>query len=73
MHKRFAKAADNKRNDFDFGHTFAPEILKHYNYENAIVMFRPPHLHAKFEDPFVAITDPEESVLNIERFFDDNQ
>ncbi|XP_065060543.1 protein disulfide-isomerase A3-like [Rhopilema esculentum] len=73
MHKRFAKAADNKRNDFDFAHTFAPEILKHYNYENAIVIFRPSHLHAKFEDPFVAITDPEESVLNIERFIDDNQ
>ena len=48
LHKKFDKAANNKRNDFDFAHTFVPEILQNYKFENAIVLFRPSHLHAKF-------------------------
>lgn len=73
MHKKFDKAANSKRNDFDFAHTFAPEILESYKFENAIVLFRPPYLHAKFEEPFIAMTNQEENVYNIERFIDDNQ
>eukprot|EP00112_Aurelia_sp_Birch-Aquarium-sp1_P016266 Seg3673.1 transcript_id=Seg3673.1/GoldUCD/mRNA.D3Y31 product="Protein disulfide-isomerase A3" protein_id=Seg3673.1/GoldUCD/D3Y31 len=73
LHKRFEKVASNKRNDFDFGHTFAPEILQHYKYENAIVLFRPVHMHAKFEDPVAVINNEEESVYNIEQFIDVNQ
>ena len=67
------KAADSKRNDFEFAHTFAPEILKNYKFENAIVLFRPPHLHAKFEDPFLPFSNEDENVYNIEKFIDENQ
>ena len=73
LHKKYEKVANNKRNDFDFGHTFASEILQEYKLENAIVLFRPPHLHAKFEDPFLAMTNKDENVYNIEKFIDDNQ
>lgn len=73
LHKKYEKVANNKRNDFDFGHTFAPEILQEYKLENAIVVFRPPHLHAKFEDPFLTMTNKDENVYNIEKFIDDNQ
>lgn len=74
LHKVFDKASGNKRNDFNFAHTFAPEILQHFKYENAVVLFRPPHLHAKFEESAIAVpSDVDETVLNIERFLDDNQ
>ena len=73
MHKKFAKATDNKRDDFEFAHSFAPEILEHYKHNNAIVIFRPPHMHAKFEDSSLAMTGVEENIYNIERFMDDNQ
>ena len=73
LHKKFVKAANNKRNDFDFAHTFAPEILQNYKFENAIVLFRPSHLHAKFEDAYFAMTNEEENVYNIEKFIDENQ
>ena len=73
LHKRFEKVANNKRNDFDFGHSFAPEILQHYKYENSIVLFRPVHMHAKFEEPVAVINNEEESVYNIEQFIDVNQ
>jgi len=73
LHKKFAKSAGNKREDFDFAHSFAPEILEHYKHKDAIVIFRPPHLHAKFEESSLAFANAEENVYNIERFMDDNQ
>ena len=73
MHKVFAKVADKKRNDADFAHTFAPEVLQNYKFENVVVLFRPSHLHAKFEDPFVVMKDLDENEDNIDKFIDNNQ
>ncbi len=73
LYKKFEKAANSKRNDFDFAHTSAPEILEHYKHKDAIVLFRPAHLHAKFEESSVAMTNVEENVYNIEKFIDMNQ
>ena len=37
LHKRFMKAADNKRKDFEFAHTFSAEALEHYKQKEYVL------------------------------------
>ncbi|XP_067001320.1 protein disulfide-isomerase A3 [Anabrus simplex] len=45
----FLKLADKLREKVRFGHSSDKEVLKKFGHTNAIVLFRPPHLHNKFE------------------------
>ncbi|CAD7083694.1 unnamed protein product [Hermetia illucens] len=45
----FLKYADKMREKLRFGHSTAPEVLKEAGEANAIVIFRAPQLHNKFE------------------------
>lgn len=49
--KAFTKAADSNRNDFSFTHTTDKELCAKHNHEDVVVLYRPKHLHAKFEAP----------------------
>jgi len=53
MKKTFLKYADKMREKLRFGHTSAKEILDKQAEKDGVYIFRPPHLHNKFEDSFV--------------------
>jgi len=57
----FMKAADQKRNDFAFAHTEDDAVMEKAEHKDAIVLFRPKHMHAKFEASsvvFASDSDP---------------
>jgi len=68
LYKRFQKAADQNRRDFNFAHSVNPDINKKAGHENVIVLYRPKHLHAKFEKPEEILTDASSSTLDIKNF-----
>lgn len=70
---RFLKAADQKRNDFNFAHTTDSAILEKAEHSDEIVLYRPKHLHAKFEDPKVVLGNKDASTFDITEFMTKNQ
>lgn len=68
--KKFLKAADQQRENYMFAHTFDSEIAGEH--ANSIVMFRPKHMHAKFEPASYSFTNADASTLDIVKFYDDN-
>jgi len=50
----FMKTADKQREKVRFAHSTNSGVLSKYGVEDAIVLFRPTHLHNKFEDNEVA-------------------
>jgi len=49
----FLKLADKLREKVRFAHSSLKEVLDKQGLKNNVVLFRPPHLHNKFEDNFV--------------------
>lgn len=45
----FMKIADEMRDDYYFAHTTSEEILADLGHKDQVVIFRPAHLHSKFE------------------------
>jgi protein disulfide isomerase family A protein 3 len=55
LKEKFLAAADEKRNNYGFSHTSDDAIMDHAGHKDAIVLFRPKHMHAKFEDSKVVL------------------
>lgn len=53
LKKTFVKYADKMREKLRFGHTSAEQVLNKQSEEDAVYIFRPAHLHNKFENSFV--------------------
>jgi len=68
--KKFLKAADQQRENFAFAHTFDSALAG--DNANSVVMFRPKHLHAKFEPTSYSFTNAEGSTLDLVKFYEDN-
>ncbi|MGH0163857.1 UNVERIFIED_CONTAM: hypothetical protein FKN15_045810 [Acipenser sinensis] len=68
----FLKVAAVLRDSYRFAHTSTPELL-HRNQiqEEAVVLFRPPHLSSKFEDSSVRYTEAI-STSSLRRFIKEN-
>jgi len=72
--KNFMKAADKKRNDFSFAHTSDESVTeKAGQVKDTVVLFRPKHMHAKFEDAAVVLSDADASVDDIVEFVKTNE
>jgi len=71
LHKQFMKVADQKRTDYNFAHSTDTEINKEYQHHDEIVLFRPKHMHAKFEDPKEVLSNKEANVNQIKDFIDE--
>jgi len=69
----FMKAADQKRNDFAFAHTTDDAVMEKAGHKDVIVLFRPKHMHAKFEDPSVVLSDADASSEDIVLFVKKNE
>lgn len=70
--KHFQKAADKKRTDFNFAHSMNSEINEKYGHNDVVVLFRPKHLHAKFEAQHEVLSSAA-SVDDILNFIDEKQ
>lgn len=57
----FLKLADKLREKVRFAHTTYAELLKKEGVEDGVVLFRPAHLHSKFEDSKVKYTGAAKS------------
>jgi len=73
LYKQFQKAADQKRSDFAFAHSTDAGINKDAGHENEVVLFKPKHLHAKFEEPKEVLSDENARTKDIIRFIDEKQ
>lgn len=69
----FLKAADQKRNDFMFSHTTDDSIMEKAGQKDVIVLYRPKHLHAKFEESTVVSSESDASVEDIVLFLKKNE
>jgi len=69
----FMKAADKQRNDFMFSHTTDEAVMEKRGHKDAVVIFRPKHMHAKFEDASVVMSDADASVDDIVDFVKKNE
>lgn len=57
LKERFLSAADEKRNNYAFAHTMDSAVMEEAGHKDVIVLYRPKHMHAKFEDPKVVLDD----------------
>jgi len=73
MYKEFMKAADQKRSDFAFSHSVDADINKEAGHSDEIVLFKPKHLHAKFEEPKEVLSDANSRSKDIIKFMDEKQ
>merc|ERR1711953_153266 len=69
----FLKAADKTRNDFSFAHTTDEAVMEKRGHKDAVVIFRPKHMHAKFEDASVVLSEGDASVDDIVSFVKKNE
>lgn len=67
----FLKVADKLKEKTAFGHSTNSEVLKKQNVNDGIVLFRPKHLHNKFEPNSVQYDGPA-SKESIEKFITEN-
>jgi len=72
LKERFIAAADQKRNSYTFAHTEDAAAMEEAGHKDDIVLYRPKHLHAKFEDPKVAMGNPNAATNEIITFIKDN-
>ncbi|XP_065836430.1 protein disulfide-isomerase A3-like [Oscarella lobularis] len=61
LHKAFMKTADKLRESFRFAYSTAAEVLDEYDYRSAIVVFQPPRLHSKLDDPKIRYPGKEDA------------
>merc|ERR1712168_612986 len=73
LNKNFMKAADQNRNDFAFAHTIDEGVMEKSGHKDAVVLYRPKHLHAKFDEPAVVLDDGTANVNDIMTFIKANQ
>jgi len=73
LKKNFLKAADKERNNFMFAHTTDKAVMEKRGNTDVVVLYRPKHLHAKFEDPSVVLSNAKPSVDDIVNFAKKNQ
>jgi len=66
--KTFLKAAAQNREDFVFAHTNDAELSAEAGHTDAVVMFRPKHLHAKFEPTHFVLDDASSDTSAIVSF-----
>lgn len=69
--KQFQKAADALNEEFRFAHSSNEDVLEKYKYENHIVLFRPKHLHNRFEDGELKYGG-EATLAKIKKWINDN-
>jgi len=50
IQETFAKTAAKLREDYTFAHTSAEEVIAKLGHKEGVVLYRPKHLHNKFED-----------------------
>jgi len=60
----FTKYSDQQREKFRFGHSSDPDVLAKVGEKNAIILFRAPQLHNKFEPDFVKFEGKTKEDLN---------
>uniref|UniRef100_A0A673ACJ1 Protein disulfide-isomerase n=1 Tax=Sphaeramia orbicularis TaxID=375764 RepID=A0A673ACJ1_9TELE len=69
----FLKAASSLRDNYRFAHTNSEDLLKAHGIDTeAVVLFRPPRLYNKFEDPTVKYSEEKFTSNKIKRFIQDN-
>jgi len=73
LNKNFMKAADQNRNDFAFAHTIDEAVMEKAGHKDVVVLYRPKHLHAKFDEPAVILTDGTANVNDIVTFIKANE
>jgi len=73
LQANFLKAADQKRNDFAFSHTTDEAVMEKAGHKDVIVLYRPKHMHAKFEDPHVVLSDENANVNDIAAFIKEKE
>lgn len=71
FYKKFMKAADQKRTEFNFAHSLDTDINKQFDFNDAIVIFRPKHMHAKFEDAKEILTNADVNTNEIKLFIEE--
>jgi len=72
LKERFLSAADKQRNNYAFAHTLNGGIMEKAGHKDAIVLYRPKHLHAKFEDSKVILNNPSATTGDIASFIKTN-
>lgn len=74
LSKSFMKAADKKRNDFAFAHTTDESVIeKAGQVKDTVVLFRPKHMHAKFEDASAVLSNADASADDVVDFVKNNE
>jgi len=73
LKERFLSTADKERNNYAFAHTSDAAIMEKAGHTDQIVLFRPKHLHAKFEESKVVLDNPSTTTSEIVTFVKDNR
>jgi len=60
----FLKYADSQREKLRFGHSTSADVLKKQGETDAIILFRAPQLHNKFEPNFIKFDGKTKEDLN---------
>ena len=55
--KTFAKTADKLRQEYNFAHTSAEEVMTKLGKKEGVILYRPKHLDSQFEDGSVTYTE----------------
>jgi len=71
LYKQFMKVADQKRTDYSFAHSSNADINNEIGQNDQIVIFRPKHLHAKFEDKKEVLDNKDASTADIINFIEE--
>jgi len=73
LKENFLKAADKKRNEYMFSHTMDNAVMDATGYKDVIVLYRPKHLEAKFEELTVVSSDSTLDADGIVEFIGANE
>jgi len=71
--EQFLKAADAMRSDYQFSHTTDAAVMEKAGHKDVIVLYRPKHLHAKFEDAVVTLPGEGATKDSIKTFVSQNE
>ena len=71
--KTFAKTADKLRQEYNFAHTSAEEVMTKLGQKEGIVLYRPKHLANKFEEGSVVYFGKSDDKAAVAAFIADNR
>jgi len=71
--KTFAKTADKLRQEYNFAHTSAEEVMTKLGQKEGVVLYRPKHLANKFEEGTVSYTGGADDKGAMASFITDNK